>query len=394
VISLAPPARARVEERSRSASTLITSCFLEPALRLRSTQREKNEMGNFLIYGSYGYTGQLIVERALKEGLRPILAGRNEKKLRAQAEGHNLECRAFSLGNTAKLDAALVEVDAVLHCAGPFVHTFRQMAEACLRTKRHYVDISGEILGFEALAYMDPQAKAAGIMLLPGAGFDVVPSDCLAAHLKGRLPSAKQFRLFLRGVGAGVSRGTAKSAVENMHRQGMIRRDGQLVRVPPAWNVRERDFGSGYTKVVSVGWGDVSTAYHSTGIPNVETYFAFPEATINLLRFMRVIGPLMYNRVAKSLLKVLIDLVVKGPNEERRKGGSVIFVGEVIGQKGERAVSKLITPEAYTCTALTTVEIMKRILREEYKPGFQTPSLAYGSNFIMQFEGVRREDLP
>ena len=351
-------------------------------------------MKNFLIYGSYGYTGQLIVERALKAGLRPVLAGRNEKKLNTQAEQHNLECRAFPLNDTAKLDSALLEVDAVLHCAGPFVHTFRQMAEACLRTKRHYVDISGEIFGFEALASMDAQAKQAGVMLLPGAGFDVVPSDCLAAHLKERLPSARHFRLFLRGVGAGVSRGTAKSAIENMHRQGIIRRDGELVQVPPAWNVRERDFGRGYTKVVSVGWGDVSTAYYSTGIPNIETYFAFPEAAINFLRFMRVIGPLLYNRPVKSILKWLVDVFMKGPAGERRKNASAIFVGEVIAQNGERAVSRLITPEGYTCTALTTVEIMKRILKDELKPGFQTPSLAYGSNFMMQFEGVRREDLP
>src|SRR5215213_9788419 len=120
-------------------------------------------MKNFLIYGSYGYTGQLIVARALKEGLRPILAGRNEKKLRAQAEQTNLDCRAFSLNDTAKLDAALLEVDAVLHCAGPFVHTYGQMAEACLRTRRHYTDISGEIPGFEVLAAMDKLAKEAGI---------------------------------------------------------------------------------------------------------------------------------------------------------------------------------------------------------------------------------------
>lgn len=350
-------------------------------------------MPNFLIYGSYGYTGQLILERALKEGLHPILAGQNEKKLRLQAEQHSLACRAFALHDTAKLDSALLEVDAVLHCAGPFVHTFSQMAEACLRAKRHYVDISGEIVGFEALARMDTQAKQAGIMLLPGAGFDVVPSDCLAVHLKQRLPSARQYRLFLRGVGAGVSRGTAKSAIENMHRQGMIRRDGQLVQVPPAWNVRERDFGRGYTRVVSVGWGDVSTAYYSTGIPNIETYFAFPEAAINFMRLLRLVGPLIYNRLTKRILKSLVNLFLKGPSEERRRNASAIFVGEVIGQKGERAVSRLITPEGYTCTALTAVEIMKRILNNEWKPGFQTPSLAYGSNFIMQFERVRREDL-
>jgi short subunit dehydrogenase-like uncharacterized protein len=353
-------------------------------------------MSNFLIYGSYGYTGQLIVDQAIKNGLHPILAGRDEKKLRAQAAQariHNLEYRTFSLHETAKLDSTLREVNAVLHCAGPFVHTFRQMAEACLRTKRHYVDISGEILGFEALAAMDSQAKEAGIMLLPGSGFDVVPSDCLAAHLKQRLPNATHFRLFVRGVGAGISRGTAKSAIENMHRQGTIRRDGRLVQVPPAWNVREQDFGRGYTKVVSIGWGDVSTAYYSTGIPNIETYFAFPDIAISSMRALRLIGPLMYNRLAKSILKSLIYLYPLGPQEERRKSGRAIFIGEVTSQNGGRAVSKLITPEAYNCTALTTVEIMKRILHGEAKHGFQTPSLVYGADFIRQFKGVERTDL-
>jgi short subunit dehydrogenase-like uncharacterized protein len=350
-------------------------------------------MSNFLIYGSYGYTGQLIVDHALKMELHPILAGRNEKLLRAQAEQYNLESRVFSLNESEKLDAALLEVDAVLHCAGPFVHTYGQMAEACLRTKRHYVDISGEIPGFEVLAAMGKQAKEAGIMLLPGGGFDVVPSDCLAAHLKQRLPAATHFRLFVRGIGAGISRGTAKSAVENMHRQGMIRRDGKLVKVPLAWNVREQDFGRGYTKVVSVGWGDVSTAYYSTGIPNIETYFAFPESVINLMRFMRMIGPLMYNRPVKNILKSLINLFVKGPEEEKRRRASAIFIGEATNQNGGRAVSKLTTPEGYTCTALTTVEIMKRILNNDFKTGFQTPSLAYGANFILQFNGVKREKL-
>ena len=155
----------------------------------------------------YGYTGQLIVDQALQEGLHPILAGRDEKKLRAQAEKYNLEYRAFSLDETGKLDSALHEVDAVLHCAGPFVHTFRQMAEACLRTKRHYVDISGEIPGFEALAAMDSQAKEAGIMLLPGGGFDVVPSDCLAAHLKAKIALRDTFSsLRARGRRRGFER--------------------------------------------------------------------------------------------------------------------------------------------------------------------------------------------
>ena len=351
------------------------------------------KMKNFLIYGSYGYTGQLVVELAIKEGMRPILAGRDEKKLRAQAEKYNLEYRAFSLDETAKLDSALLEVDAVLHCAGPFVLTFKQMAEACIRTKRHYVDISGEIEGFEALAKMSDDAKKSNIMLLPGGGFDVVPSDCLAAYLKGRLPTATHFRLFIRGVGGGVSRGTARSGAENMHRQGRIRKAGKIVQVPPAWQVLEQDFGRGPVKVVSIGWGDVSTSYHSTGVPNIETYFAVKSPAILLLRLTRAIGPLIYTRPVRNFLKWVIGWAnPHGPSPEQNKNGFNLMVGEM--RDADKVIrTKLRTPEGYRITALTTVEIMKRILKGDYKPGFQTPSLAYGMDFIMQFEGVEREDL-
>ncbi len=341
------------------------------------------------------------MELAVKEGMRPILAGRDAKKLRLQAEKYGLEYRAFSLDETGKLDAALLEADAVLHCAGPFVLTFRQMAEACLRTKRHYVDISGEIEGFEALAGMSAEAKRAGIMLLPGGGFDVVPSDCLAAYLKQKLPTATHFRLFLRGIGGGVSRGTARSGAENMHRQGRIRKDGKVVQVPPAWQVLEQDFGRGPVKTVSIGWGDVSTAYHSTGVPNIETYFAVRPSAISLLRITRIIGPLIYARPVRNFLKWVIGWAnPHGPTPEQNKNGFSLMVGEM--RDADRVVrAKLRTPEGYRLTALTTVEIMKRILNgdpstgsgQAYKPGFQTPSLAYGADFILGFDGVEREDL-
>ncbi len=351
-------------------------------------------MKTFLIYGSYGYTGQLIAERAVRQGMKPILAGRNEKRLRAQAELLGLEYRAFSLDNTTTLTSALQEVDAVLHCAGPFVLTFRQMAEACIANGKHYVDISGEIEGFEALATMDERAKQAGVMLLPGAGFDVVPSDCLIKYLSNKLPSATHVRLYIRGVGGGVSRGTARSGIENMHRQGRIRRDGKIVQVPPAWQVKQMDFGRGPVKLVSIGWGDISTAYHSTGIPNIETYMAFPPALINVIYATRVIGPLLYLRLVKELLKWLIGIFLPpGPSHERNEKGFSLIISEVSdGEKTLRA--KLRTPEAYRLTAEISVEIMKRILSSDCKPGFQTPSRVYGPDIILQFPGVEREDLP
>ncbi len=350
-------------------------------------------MKTFLIYGSYGYTGQLIADLAVKEGLKPILAGRDETPLKAQAQRLGLEYRAFDLADTPALDSALQEVEAVLHCAGPFVLTFRQMAEACLRNKKHYVDISGEIEGFEALATLDNEAKQAGIMLLPGAGFDVVPTDCLSAHLKQRLPSGTYLRLFIRGVGAGVSRGTAKSAIENMHRQGRIRKDGVIVQVPAAWKVVQKDFGRGPVSTVTVGWGDVSTAYYSTGIPNIETYMAFPQRIIKFMRASQLLGFLLYTRPMKIILKSAVNnLFPPGPSEERRDKGITIIIGEVTDTKGGRAVSRLQTREGYSFTAQATVEIMKRILSSDYKTGFQTPSLVYGPDFVLQFDGTKRTD--
>ena len=350
-------------------------------------------MNPFLIYGSYGYTGSLITALAVEKGLRPILAGRNEARLRAQAEALGLEYRAVSLEDAPALYSALRDVEGVLHCAGPFVHTYRQMADACLATGRHYLDISGEIPGFEALAKLGRVARRAGVMLLPGVGFDVVPTDCLAAHLKKRLPSTNRLQLSILGLRAGVSRGTARSAIENMQRGGMIRRDGELEPVPPAWEVRKVDFGRGPVKVVSIGWGDVSTAYHSTGIPNVRTYMAFPAPAIGALRLMRAAGPVVYSRPVRALLKLALHLMRSGPTREQRRDGFSLIVGEASNPAGTSVSSRLKTPEGYTLTALASVEVMQRILASDFKPGFQTPSTAYGADFILQFYRVERQDL-
>jgi short subunit dehydrogenase-like uncharacterized protein len=345
-------------------------------------------MKNFMIYGSYGYSGSLIAERAVQQSLSPILAGRDAGRLKEQAQR-----LAFSLSDASALDAALGEVDAVLHCAGPFVHTFRQVAEACLRTGRHYVDISGEIPGFEALAALDGQARTAGVMLLPGAGFDVVPSDCLSAHVKSRLPSADHLRLFLRGVGAGVSRGTASSGIENMHRGAMLRRDGRIVHTRLAARTLKVDLGRGPVWTALFNWGDVSTAWYSTGIPNIEVYMALPRRTIDSLHVVNLLMPVLALRPVKMLLRSLLKLFPPGPPPERRQRAFAILQAEAADPSGRRVVSRLRVPEGYTTTALTAVEIMKRILAGDFKPGFQTPNLAYGADFILGFEGVERTDL-
>jgi short subunit dehydrogenase-like uncharacterized protein len=128
-----------------------------------------------------------------RPGRTPHSVGRNLAKVNAVARPLGLKARAFDLGDPNRLDAAIKDVSVVLCVAGPFSATSRPMADACLRNCVHYLDITGEIDVFEALAARDAEATARGVMLLPGVGFDVVPSDCLAAHLKHRLPDALSF---------------------------------------------------------------------------------------------------------------------------------------------------------------------------------------------------------
>jgi short subunit dehydrogenase-like uncharacterized protein len=348
---------------------------------------------NFLIYGSYGYTGKLIVEQAVKEGLHPLLAGRDKKALQAQANEFGLEYRAFDLHDVAALTKAVREVDAVLHCAGPFSLTYKTTVEACVANGKHYVDISGEIEEYEAVVKLSEEARKANIMLLPGGGFDVVPSDCLAAHVAKKLPNAKKLELNIATLGSGISRGTARSAIENMNRQGRIRHEGKIINVPNVWRTKQVDFGRGPKPLVSVGWGDVSTAYYSTNIPNIEVYMALPKPAVNMMKLTRYLGAIAYSRPIKNFLKWVIgNTLPPGPSRERNESGFCLIIAEATDGK-QTVRAKLKTPEAYYITSLTAVEIMKRITNGDFKAGFQTPSLAYGEDFILQFAGVTREDL-
>jgi short subunit dehydrogenase-like uncharacterized protein len=343
----------------------------------------------WLIYGANGYTGDLIAREAVKRGLRPILAGRNREQVAALATALNVEYRIAALDDRAGLAAALKEVAVVVHCAGPFSHTARPMIDACLRSRVHYLDITGEIAVFEAAAARNLEAQAAGIMLLPGAGFDVVPTDCTAAYLKAQLPAATHLALAFRGLGR-TSRGTALTALEFLANGGMIRHNGQLTPVPSGWKTRPIDFGDGPQATVTIPWGDVSTAFYSTRIPNIVVYAAFPPALIGLLKLSRLVNPLLALPPAQALLRSGIRALPAGPGEAQRAQSSSAVWGEVRDEAGRTATLRLAMAGGYTLTVLTTLDIVQRVLGGHAPIGFQTPSGAYGSELIFGIEGVRK----
>ena len=346
----------------------------------------------FLLYGANGYTGRLIAREAKSRGLRPVLAGRNGEEIGALAAELGFEHRVASLDDRATLDAAIGGHRAVIHAAGPFSRTSAPMFEACLRNGAHYLDITGEIGVFEALAARDADVKAKGITVLPGVGFDVVPTDCLALHLKQRLPSATSLILAFMARG-GISRGTALTTVERLGQPGMVRKGGKLTPVKLGYRTRHVDFGKGPVLTVTIPWGDVATAWYSTGIPDVEVYLAVPPTALRSLRMSRFLAPALKLPPVKALVGWSIRQRGAGPSDDARARGGTIVMGMVEDGAGGKAVARWSGPDGYTLTAQAALNAVTRVLNGGIATGFQTPSRAFGADFALEIPGTKREDL-
>jgi len=349
--------------------------------------------GRLLVYGAYGYTGELVARQAVARGLPVVLGGRAEAPLSALAASLAVPHRAFSLDAPAALRAGLEGVAAVLHCAGPFSRTSAPMAAACLAAGVHYLDVTGEVPVFQALWRLDGAARAAGVTLLPGTGFDVVPSDGLAAHLAARLPGAQRLTLAFQAVGH-PSRGTTLTALEGLHLGGLIRRGGKLTPVPAAWRTRDLDLGEGPVRCMTVPWGDVFTAFVSTGIPDIEVYMAAPAGLRLAARAAQALAPVVGSGPVQRLLARRVRRTMTGPTAAQRARGRSLLWGEVEHPDGRRVAARLRVAEGYAFTALSAVACAERILAGGVAAGFQTPSTAFGPDFVLGIEGSVRADLP
>jgi short subunit dehydrogenase-like uncharacterized protein len=331
---------------------------------------------SWMIYGANGYTGELVARLAVARGERPVLAGRNAAAVGALATELSLDAKIVDLADTAALHAALDGVDVVAHCAGPFVRTARPMVDACLATGTHYVDVTGEPDVFTAVLARDAEARAAGITLLTGGGFDVVPTDCLAGLLAAEVPDATSLEIAFR-AGGGLSRGTALTGLDIATRGALRRIDGKLVRVPLGETRREIAFGAKTRTVGTILWGDVVTAYHSTGIPNITVFGSVPKAS-GASRLLRL-APF------RALAARALRRGPGGPSAETRARTKVEIVAEVSGPSGTRR-GLLTGPNGYDMTADAVVREIPLLAAAE--PGAHTPATALGPDFVRTLDGV------
>lgn len=224
---------------------------------------------------------------------------------------------------------------------------------------------------------------------MPGVGFDVVPSDCLALHLKNRLPSANRLTLAFYGLGK-ISHGTQATMLKNVGNGGAIRQNGKIKRVPAAYKTREINFGEFTKQAVTIPWGDVSTAFYSTEIPNIEVYTVVPDKNLKMLKLSRYLGWLLASQPVQNYLQKQIP--EGGASVEERTQGKSFLWGEASDLNGNRVSSRINAPEGYTLTVLTALNIAEKLFAGNFQTGFQTPAKAFGADLILEIEGVRRTD--
>jgi short subunit dehydrogenase-like uncharacterized protein len=269
------------------------------------------------------------------------------------------------------------------------------MLAACLHTGVHYLDITGEIAVFEAIHQRSAEIARARISAIPGVGFDVVGSDCLAALLKRALPDADRLRMGMQWVGGRMSKGTIKSMVEGIAKGGCVRRDGKLTQVPAAYKIARIPFqGENQRQLaVSIPWGDVSTAFYSTGIGNIEFYFAKSAVEIALLRAVNPFQHVIARPAVQTLLKHAVDWIAEGPTDDVRSAARSFLWGEAENRAGKKIALRMRLPEGYTFTYLAALASLERVLAGGVPSGALTPSMAFGADFAAELPGVSIEQI-
>ena len=341
---------------------------------------------HWLIYGATGYTGKLILEQAHKQGLSLVMAGRNEDKLKELKAQYGYDYECFDVSSRQHIAELFKDVDVLLNCAGPFSQTAKPLMSACLHSKTHYLDITGEIAVFEHGKLLNKSATEAGILICPGVGFDVVPTDCLAKGIKERLPTIDSLWLGFSSR-SGMSPGTAKTAVEGVGSGGKVCRAGILTDVPLAYKVRKIDFGDGLKTATTIPWGDVSTASFGTDIPNVEVYIPMSERKVKQLKRMEKFRWFFKFRWVIKKMQRNIDKKVTGPDEDTRASQKTYVWGEGVNRAGDVVTARVVTGNGYDVTKYAAIEISQYVLNNDVAPGFNTPGCLMGADFVEKLPG-------
>ena len=345
----------------------------------------KERMDKIIIYGANGYSAQLIIERLVQFGYKPVLAGRNAEAVKIVAEKFNCTYKVFGLSESKMVNNSIEEFDFLLNCAGPFKDTAPQLIDACIKSKTNYLDITGEIPVIEYAWAKNDEAKSAGIILAPSVGFDVIPTDCLAFSLSEKMHDAINLELALLNKNGKISRGTFLTTLEMLKDKGKVRRNKKIL---------DSDIGefhlsfykSGFRfNGISIPWGDVASAFYSTGIPNITVYLGIPYFIFKNSWIVKIFYRLINMRLFNKLFSTIIRRNITGPTLEERNNGKTFLWGRVTDSSGKEIENCYQVMEGYNATQKGASEILQKLISCDFEKGTRTPSMIMGSEYFKEF---------
>jgi short subunit dehydrogenase-like uncharacterized protein len=319
----------------------------------------------WMLYGANGYTGGLIAQHAVDSGHQPILAGRNGLEISALARRLGLRHRIVDSNDAAALQEALVDVELLLNVAGPFLHTAVALSEACLSVGVHYLDISNELQVFRALYALNDRAHRTGVCIMPGVGFGVVATNCLARYVSEAVGGAEYLEVATRIASAQPGPGAAATMQENLPYGGWVRRGGQLVAQELFTGVTTLGFPDGPCEAMPVPTGDLEAAFRVTGASNVIAYAVSPPVPDPSASAAEIAGA----QIPRSF----------GWARATSSGGST-------------ATALLETGDSYSFTPAAAVRCVEETL-EGFHAGALSPATAFGAEFALSITDTARIDI-
>jgi len=346
-----------------------------------------------MIYGAYGYTGMLIAEEAVRRGHKPVLAGRAQEKLVPFAKRLGLDWVVFDLQDEQRLKGIIQNFTLVFNAAGPFTHTCEPMVRACLDTKTNCVDIAGELTVLEHILSLDQQARRKDIVLIPGLGFDVIATDCMARYVAEKINDPTQLEIAtVTSITSKPSPGTIRSILDIVSKGTIARRQRQLVKIPVGLGEKRIRFIDQERTVLPVTLGDLVTAYRTTGIPDITTFVGFSEREATLYKRTQPLYRRLFSFAPlRRLVQKQTSKLARGPDEHmRRTNRSQVWVC-ARNKKGVERHAWLETIEAYQFTAVAGVLCVEKLLINDFH-GALTPGLAFGADLVLNIPGSTRVD--
>lgn len=324
-----------------------------------------------LLYGATGYTGKIIAERAKELDIDFEIAGRDVNKVLPLANKLNVGHHVFDVDDENAWQKALTKKQVLINAAGPFAFTSKQAMYACLKAGVHYLDISAEMETYRLAESLDEEANAAGIQIISGAGL-FVSYDALAVHLSKLVNEPQLLKVGFRHYG-GFSRGSILSSKNIANLGILVRSEGQVVKkMNPQPEVFF--FGSEKVECLPTPLGGIILAYKSTRIPNIEEFFSLKLP-------------------AAELPDLAPENLPEGPTAEERAAGRNGIAAEIIGKDGSIRRAYVDAPSGYDLTPLSVVAVAHRILKDNFKAGFQSPGSAYGESIIEDIPNTHLIDL-